>query len=283
MLVASLKGHAWLFVDVQAFALVHLVAKLGTATNDAATSLKLLEKGLSKEDLALAVLIDFPFQILFGWLAAGWSKGDKPLRPWIRAMWFRLLFASTGMLLVAYFPSSTSSAADEKGISGSQESAERHLPMYYFFFVIASTILGSFASTVQFGGISAFHTQIADPAIGGTYMTLLNTVSNLGGTWPRYFVLRGVDSFTKASCIIPTQDGADNGITISAQECVSDHGKAICADLGGRCITERDGYYITSSICIVIGAVLLVLFIQPAARKLQGETNLSKYVNTTCD
>lgn len=67
--------------DVQAFALVHLVSKLGTAANDAATSLKLLEKGLSKEDLALAVLIDFPFQILFGWLAARWSAGDKPLKP----------------------------------------------------------------------------------------------------------------------------------------------------------------------------------------------------------
>lgn len=67
--------------DVQKFALVHLVSKLGTATNDAATSLKLLEKGLSKEDLALAVLIDFPFQILFGWLAARWSSGDKPLKP----------------------------------------------------------------------------------------------------------------------------------------------------------------------------------------------------------
>ena len=61
--------------------MVHLVSKLGTAANDAATSLKLLEKGLSKEDLALAVLIDFPFQIIFGWLAAKWSRGDKPLRP----------------------------------------------------------------------------------------------------------------------------------------------------------------------------------------------------------
>lgn len=67
--------------DVQTFIVVHLVTKLGTAANDAATSLKLLEKGLKKEDLALAVLIDFPFQILFGYLAAKWSAGDKPLRP----------------------------------------------------------------------------------------------------------------------------------------------------------------------------------------------------------
>lgn len=68
-------------IDVQTFIIVHLVTKLGTAANDAATSLKLLEKGLKKEDLALAVLIDFPFQILFGYLAAKWSSGDKPLRP----------------------------------------------------------------------------------------------------------------------------------------------------------------------------------------------------------
>lgn len=67
--------------DVQSFIVLHLIAKIGTATNDAATSLKLLEKGLSKEDLALAVLIDFPFQIVGGWAAAKWSSGKRPLKP----------------------------------------------------------------------------------------------------------------------------------------------------------------------------------------------------------
>jgi len=33
-----------------------------------------------------------------------------------------------------------------------------------------------FVSTVQFVGITAFHTQIADPLIGGTYMTVSDTV-----------------------------------------------------------------------------------------------------------
>lgn len=55
----------------------------------------------------------------------------------------------------------------------------------------------------MFVSSSAFYTQIADPVIGGTYLTLLNTVSNLGGTWPRYFVLRGVDFFTQATCSLP--------------------------------------------------------------------------------
>ncbi|GAA5949137.1 hypothetical protein JCM3765_004022, partial [Sporobolomyces pararoseus] len=89
---------------VQTFIVVHLVTKLGTAANDAATSLKLLEKGLKKEDLALAVLIDFPFQILFGYLAAKWSAGEKPLRPWLLAMWTRLGWAFISMLLISNFP-----------------------------------------------------------------------------------------------------------------------------------------------------------------------------------
>lgn len=58
---------------------------------------------------------------------------------------------------------------------------------------------------------------------------------------------------------------------ISAHECVSEHGKAACADLGGQCRTERDGYYATSAICIALGAILLITFVQPTARKLQGE------------
>ena len=53
---------------------------------------------------------------------------------------------------------------------------------------------------MQFVGISAFHTKVSDPLIGGTYMTLLNTFTNLGGTWPKYFVLKGVDYFTIATC-----------------------------------------------------------------------------------
>lgn len=53
------------------------------------------------------------------------------------------------------------------------------------------------------------------------------------------------------------------------RECVSDHGKAACADLGGVCRTERDGYYWVSTLCIATGAMILLFFVQPAARKLQ--------------
>jgi PAT family acetyl-CoA transporter-like MFS transporter 1 len=34
---------------------------------------------------------------------------------------------------------------------------------------------------------------------------MLNTASNLGGTWPGFFVLRGIDYFTVATCKVKEQ------------------------------------------------------------------------------
>lgn len=44
--------------------------------------------------------------------------------------------------------------------------------IFYFGIIMLSTVLSSFMSTVQFVSISAFMTSIADPLIGGTYMTV---------------------------------------------------------------------------------------------------------------
>lgn len=116
-----------LLADVQLLIVVHLLAKVGFAANDAATGLKLVEKGFKREDLALVVLIDFPFQIMGGWLAAKWSRGDRPLRPWIHAFWPRLFFALVATLIVYWFPKPPISTA-------------------FFIMLILHTVLSSFAS-----------------------------------------------------------------------------------------------------------------------------------------
>lgn len=46
----------------------------------------------------------------------------------------------------------------------------------------------------------AFHARVSDPLIGGTYMTLLNTVTNLGGNWPSTVALWMVDPLTSKEC-----------------------------------------------------------------------------------
>ena len=40
------------------------------------------------------------------------------------------------------------------------------------------------SNSVMFVAQMAFFNRVSDPKIGGTYMTMLNTISNLGGQWP---------------------------------------------------------------------------------------------------
>ena len=56
------------------------------------------------------------------------------------------------------------------------------------------------ASYSMFVTQMAFHARISDPAIGGTYMTLLNTISNLGANWPGTVALWFLDPLTDKSC-----------------------------------------------------------------------------------
>ena len=51
---------------------------------------------------------------------------------------------------------------------------------------------------------------------------------------------------------------------------MSEHGKAACTNLGGQCVTEQDGYYIVSALCVGFGLLSVLFFLIPTAKKLQG-------------
>lgn len=61
----------------------------------------------------------------------------------------------------------------------------------------------------------AFFAKISDPAVGGTYMTLLNTLSNLGANWPATAALWFVDPLTYRQC---STDPSNDCSTISERE-----------------------------------------------------------------
>lgn len=142
--------------NIQTIIIIHLIGKLGFQANDAVTNLKLLDKGFSQEDMALTVLIDFPFEICLGYYAGRWSTAYPPVHVWCWAFIARLLAAIIAQITVMLFP--------KEGVQ-----------TWYLLTVIGSHIYSTFSSTVMFVAISAFHAKIADPVIGGTYMTLLAT------------------------------------------------------------------------------------------------------------
>ncbi|KAK4117496.1 MFS general substrate transporter [Canariomyces notabilis] len=232
--------------NIQTIILVHLIAKIGFQANDAVTSLKLLDKGFGTENMALTVLIDFPFEIGLGYYAGKWSQQFTPMRLWCWGFAGRLAAAIIAQLTVSAFPSSD-------GVT----------PLYLLA-VIGQHVLSTFTNTVMFVAVAAFHARIADPAIGGTYMTLLATVCNLGGTFPRFFVLRLVDAFTSATCQPPEK------AEWAPYSCAVQADKERCLAAGGACVMHRDGYYMVNLICVVIGVVTFVTFIRPRVLQLQA-------------
>lgn len=143
--------------NIQTIIIIHLIAKIGFQANDAVTSLKLLDKGFGQDNMALVVLIDFPFEILLGYYAGKWSTEYTPMRLWCWAFVGRLAAAVLAQATVMIYPASA------------------EVPLWYIFAVIGEHVISTFMMTIMFVAVSAFHARIADPAIGGTYMTMLAT------------------------------------------------------------------------------------------------------------
>lgn len=146
--------------NIHTLIVIMLIGKLGFVTNDAVTNLKLLDKGFGQANLALVVLIDFPFEISLGYYAGKWSAEYTPLQLWCWAFAARLLAAVFAQITIMIYPSNP-------------------VPTWYMIVVILEHIYSTFMNTVMFVAGSAFFARIADPAIGGTYMTMLATYVKL--------------------------------------------------------------------------------------------------------
>lgn len=102
------------------------------------------------------------------------------------------------------------------------------------------------------------------------------SVSNLGGTFPRFFVLKLVDMFTTATCqpprVAPLASQLKNGASVitSSFSCALESEKHRCVEGGGVCKIVSDGYYSVNILCIIIGAVTFVMYIRPKALQLQS-------------
>ena len=105
-------------------------------------------------------------------------------------------------------------------------------------------------------------------------LTRLNRVSNLGGTFPRFFILRLVDTFTLATCH-PGPSGqlqAELKDTLVTEpfSCALQPDKERCVNGGGTCEVLRDGYHYVNILCVLFGALTFALYIRPRAMRLQA-------------
>lgn len=226
------------------FAVVLLTCKMGFSAPDAVSGLKLVEAGVHKENLALLAVPMVPLQIILPWVISRMTCGPRPLDLAIKAYPYRLLFGFIFPLVVYWTPS--------------VKLPDGTFPFYYYLTLILVYALHQITVYSIFVSMMAFHAAISDPSIGGTYMTLLNTIANLGGNWPSTFSLWLVDKLTVETCTEictkPIEILNNITATISTTSSSSSTMKPTCRN---ECTTTLDGYYIECGICVIIGFIWL--------------------------
>lgn len=223
------------------FALILLTCKLGFSAPDAVSGLKLVEAGVHKENLALLAVPMVPLQIILPWAISRITCGPRPLDLYIKAYPYRLLFGLVFPLIVYWTPS--------------LRLADGTFPIYYYAILISIYALHQVTVYSMFVGLMAFHASISDPSIGGSYMTLLNTVANLGGNWPSTTALWLVDKLTFKTCteICNVPEVATN-MSASTAGSATTQMPPVCTT---NCTILLDGYYVECAICVIVGFIWL--------------------------
>lgn len=173
---------------IKILAAVLLTVKVTFAACDAVSSLKIVEAGVPKDKLALLVVPLVPLQIFLPLALSKYTTGPKPMEVYIKAIPYRIAFAMLAPVIVWFTPMIIAANNGE-------------VPVYYYVILVVQYAIYQIFLYAMFVAVMAFFAKISDPAVGGTYMTLLNTVCNLGGNWPTSIVLWLVDELTWKNCV----------------------------------------------------------------------------------
>lgn len=176
---------------IQILAAILMTVKISFAACDAVTSLKLIDAGVPKDKLALLVVPLVPLQIILPLVISKYTAGPRPMKVYVKAIPYRIGFAVLAAVIVWFTP---------------MMFVNNEVPTYYYFLLLANYGIYQITLYSMFVAIMAFFARISDPAVGGTYMTLLNTICNLGGNWPTTVVLWLVDVLTWRDCANPTSE-----------------------------------------------------------------------------
>ena len=173
---------------VQSLFVILLTYRLPTALNDNVKFLKAVEYGLSKSTTALlSPTVILPLGILVPLVASKVWHGD-PLQQFMTAYQFRVTLVPLLDTLMLWVLKNTQHHHTSKSL-------------LFWGAVVASTAAQAICASLQFNAQMVFFAHCVDPAIGGSYMTLLNTAANLGGTYPASLVLWLVSVLTRpATC-----------------------------------------------------------------------------------
>ncbi|CAF1373492.1 unnamed protein product [Didymodactylos carnosus] len=218
---------------VREIAIILLTVKIGFAATDSMTGLELLQRGVTTDSLALLAIPLTPLQIILPFIISRYTAGPKPLRLFINSYPPRLLMGIIMALFVYLTPYF--------------QNYNKTFPWYYYGIAIVIYAIHQVFVYNMFVSQMSFYATVSDPKVGGTYMTLLNTLSNLGTVWISTAVLYAADYLTWKTC------------SLSDTKCYTPEEEKKCQMLGGFCTHAHiDSYYLEVIFCTIVGIIWLL-------------------------
>ena len=179
----------------------------------------------------------------------------KPLHIFARLYPARLLMGLVALTLVT--------------VVGAHRGGSDGLPYWLYAVVTLSILVQVAVQETGFVAIMAFFNRVADPSIGGTYMTMLNTIANLGAAWPNTAALFLIDAMhhtRPCSCEPPATAGALQALGKSIGKFI---GVAVATPCKCKPEVLIDGYTTTCMLSLLIGVAWFVI-VRPRLFALQA-------------
>ncbi|VTZ67536.1 acetyl-CoA transporter, putative [Plasmodium chabaudi chabaudi] len=209
------------------FIILFLINRLPFASVEVATNFKMLKKGITKEEFAIFNPFFIPISIISPAIIGKIIQNTNPLNVYYYGYMLRYIsniVLSTLLPLTEYMYSN-------------KTHAPQILFYMYYLYIFGAQIFNNLCIDLMTVSSMGFQNVISDPQIGGTYMTFLNTINNMGSHWSTIFLW--------------LLDYTD---------------MTIC--YGGRCIFI-DGFY-TQMICSFLIGILINSFVLKCIKKLQN-------------
>ncbi|VVC28210.1 Major facilitator superfamily domain,Acetyl-coenzyme A transporter 1 [Cinara cedri] len=217
-----------------------ITMKVGfSAMRSSLAYLKLVDVGVPKDDIMVLTSAMFAVKILTPIVVSKYTSGTKPMSVCMNVIPIRLLWGFAYVLLIYITP-----------FLIKRDDGTINIPMYYYLILGLITAINEALLYIMSVAAAAFFFRISDSRFGGTYMTLLNTASNLGMVWSASFGLKVMDFLTFSKCSSDPQN--NNCSTVDL--------KSMCGKNGGDCVTVVDGYYVEIVLSAVIGFAWYFVF-----------------------
>ncbi|CAH8287492.1 unnamed protein product [Schistosoma turkestanicum] len=251
-----------------------------------AINLKLIEQGFAKEKLALMTLAFVPVEFILPLLFVRYTVGPKPLTFGIMTFIPRLLSNCLFIPIIHFTPyfrmlndnsminhsNLTTLIDNTTTIHNNTLDMMINKPTYSFPWIFYGILTGGFlcekiTSVIIYVQFQAFNAKISDPVIGGTYMTLLNTVSNIANTLGSTICLALIEPLTIRSC---SKNETHSGIGKNTAETLGNSSLSLDENKTTEsCVKLFDGYFIEVIAFLIIGLISFIWFIYPKVKYLE--------------